>query len=240
VRKTTIICIHNIEVLTSDSREGADKRWWDYSALFKTRASRYRLTCNVVFSIFAQWAGNGMLSYFMPAMLESVGITDSVTKANVNLGYSCFQFAFALLGARFVDRVGRRPMMLFAMGASCVNWAIMTGTNARFANSGEKDQAAATATLAFIFIFGACYSIGLTPLQALYPVEVLSFEMRAKGMAFSTLAVNAGGMLGQFAWPISVDKIGWKTWIIFTVWNAVQFTVFWVRIPPHCLVAKIR
>jgi hypothetical protein len=26
----------------------------------------------------------------------------------------------------------------------------------------------------------------------LYPVEVLSFEMRAKGMAFSNFAVNAG------------------------------------------------
>lgn len=35
--------------------EGADKRWWDYRALFRTRASRYRLACNCVFSIFAQW-----------------------------------------------------------------------------------------------------------------------------------------------------------------------------------------
>lgn len=46
--------------------------------------------------------------------------------------------------------------------------------------------------LAFVFIFGAVYSIGFTPLQALYPVEVLNFEQRGKGMAFSTMAVNAG------------------------------------------------
>lgn len=51
--------------------EGADKRWWDYRALFNTRASRYRLACNCVFSIFAQWAGNGVLSYFLPAVLVS-------------------------------------------------------------------------------------------------------------------------------------------------------------------------
>jgi hypothetical protein len=49
-----ILAIWNI--LTS-LREGSDKRWWDYRALFNTRASRYRLGCNVIFSLFAQWAG---------------------------------------------------------------------------------------------------------------------------------------------------------------------------------------
>lgn len=51
--------------------EGSDKRWWDYRALFNTRASRYRLACNCIFAIFAQWAGNGVLSYFLPAVLVS-------------------------------------------------------------------------------------------------------------------------------------------------------------------------
>lgn len=41
--------------------EGADKRWWDYSALFRTRASRYRLACNCVFSIFAQWVRENII-----------------------------------------------------------------------------------------------------------------------------------------------------------------------------------
>lgn len=39
--------------------DGADKRWWDYSALFKDRSTRYRLFCNCCISIFGQWAGNG-------------------------------------------------------------------------------------------------------------------------------------------------------------------------------------
>lgn len=210
---------------------GADKRWWDYSALFKTRSARYRITCNVVFSIFAQWAGNGALSYFMPAVLETSGYTNSIDQANINLGYACFQFVFALIGARFVERVGRRPMMLFSMSCCCVLWACMTGTNSSFAASGETNQSAAKATVALIFLFGAFYSIGITPLQSLYPVEVLSFEMRAKGMAFSSLAVNAGALLNQFAWPISVARIGWHTWIVFCIWCAVQTVVFYFLLP---------
>ena len=40
--------------------DGADKRWWDYRALFKNRSTCYRLFCNVCITIFGQWAGNGM------------------------------------------------------------------------------------------------------------------------------------------------------------------------------------
>lgn len=32
--------------------------------------------------------------------------------------------------------------------------------------------------------------------------DSLSYEMRAKGMAFSNLAVAVGGLLNQFAWPV--------------------------------------
>jgi len=38
--------------------DGAEKRWWDYRALFRNRASCYRLGCNVMISIYGQWAGN--------------------------------------------------------------------------------------------------------------------------------------------------------------------------------------
>ncbi len=85
--------------------------------------------------------------------------------------------------------------------------------------------------ITFVFIFGAIYSVGITPLQALYPVEVLSFEMRAKGMAFSSLAVNAAGLLNQFAWPVAMRNIGWRTYIIFTIQDALQAAVIWWLIP---------
>ena len=39
--------------------EGADKRWWDYRALFKDSVSRYRVLCCCTIGVFGQWAGNG-------------------------------------------------------------------------------------------------------------------------------------------------------------------------------------
>ena len=217
--------------------DGADKRWWDYRALFKSRATCYRLFCNICISIFGQWAGNAVLSYFMGKVLSTVGITSNTGQANIILINNCQQFCFALFGAALVDRVGRRPLLLFSNIGCCIVWLAMTVSSALYQESVPAgsttgtNKAAGTACLAFIFIFGSVYSIGFTPLQALYPVEVLSFEMRAKGMGFSGFATSAAGMLNQFAWPVSMAKIGWRTYIIFTIWCAFQSVVIWFFIP---------
>jgi len=211
--------------------EGSDKRWWDYRKLFDSASSRYRVACNCVFAIFAQWAGNGALTYFLPAVLDTVGYEEDGVQARINLGYACFQFCFALAGAAFVDRFGRRPLMLFSMAGACVCWVGVVSAAGIYNNSGEANLDAARAVIAMIFIFGAVYSFGITPLQALYPVEVLSFELRAKGMAFCNLSVNAAGLLNQFAWPISLEQIGWKTYFVFMGWCAVQTAVFYFFLP---------
>ena len=209
--------------------DGADKRWWDYRALFRNRASMYRLACNCTISIFGQWAGNAVLSYFLSAVLDTAGITDEIEQTNINLGLACLQFVMAIMGALMVDRVGRRPLLLFTNIGCCLIWIGVTISTAQY--DINKSASAAKATLAFIYMFGIVYSIGFTPLQALYPVEVLSFEMRAKGMAFSSLAVNAAGLLNQFAWPVSLASIGWRTYIIFCIWCAIQAVVIYFFIP---------
>jgi MFS family permease len=173
-----------------------------------------------------------VLTYYLVPALRGAGFTSDVTQANINLGYACFQFFWALVGAAFVDTLGRRPMMLFGMSGCCLVWvAILSASSQVNKPDGSLNSAASNATLGFIFIFGAVFSFFLTPLQALYPVEVLSYEMRAKGMAFSSLAVNAAGLLNQFAWPVSLDNIGWKTYIVFVVWDAIQTVVIYLFFP---------
>lgn len=177
--------------------DGADKRWWDYRVLFR-RGNFYRLSCNLIVSAFGQLAGNAVLSYFLGSVLDSAGYTSYLAQANITLINNCVQFLCAICGALLVDRIGRRPLLLFAFTSCTVVWLGMTIAASQFAASyaGENasgvyvytNGAASKAALAMIFLFGAAFSIGITPLQGLYIVEVLSFEMRAKGMAMSNLA----------------------------------------------------
>lgn len=90
---------------------------------------------------------------------------------------------------------------------------------------------ASNAFIAFIFLFNAVFAFGITPLQALYPVEVLSFEMRAKGMAFSNLSLTTAMLINQFAYPIALKNIEWKLYIVFIIWCPIQAFVVWMFIP---------
>ncbi|MCJ1389665.1 hypothetical protein MMC18_002522 [Xylographa bjoerkii] len=208
---------------------GADKRWWDYRAVFKNRSSLYRLMSNCLVSLFGQWAGNGVVSYFLVGFLVTAGVTDSITQNNLAVGMNAVQIVFAALGACFVDKLGRRKMLIGVNAACCLCWIGVTIACSQAAMTGSKSASAAT--VAMVYIFQVCYSFGWTPMQALYPVEVLSFEMRAKGMAFSNLFVSIGGLVNQFGFPVALQNIGWETYIVFCVWCAVQTVIIYFLIP---------
>ncbi|KFY02454.1 hypothetical protein O988_02142 [Pseudogymnoascus sp. VKM F-3808] len=209
--------------------QGADKRWWDYRALFKDRASRYRLMVNCLTALFGQWAGNGVVSYFLSGVLDTAGVTDEITQANLFVAMNAVQVIISAIGSLFVDKIGRRPMLFWVNVGCCICWIGVSAAAGVQANTGSK--ASSGATVAMIYIFQAVYSFGWTPLQALYPVEVLSFEMRAKGMAFSSLFVNVGTLINQFGFPVALENIKWKTYFVFMVWCAVQSGIIWLIMP---------
>ncbi|KAL1960703.1 hypothetical protein VTO42DRAFT_6533 [Malbranchea cinnamomea] len=218
--------------------DGSDKRWWDYRSLFKTRASFYRLMCNCLVSTFGQWAGNGIVSYFLSAFLDIAGIHGSIRQTDVQLGVTATQIVFASLGATFVDRLGRRPMLITVNLVCTLCWIGMI-VPCSIANVSSPDAAdvenvstsVSSAVVAFVFIFQACYSFGWTPMQALYPVEVLSFEIRAKGMAFSSLFTNAALLSNQLGVPVALERIAWRTYIIFCCWCTVQAIIIYFMMP---------
>ncbi|KAK9246145.1 lactose permease [Lipomyces tetrasporus] len=169
--------------------------------------------------IFASWSGGGV-GYYLPAVLATAGITDDVTVLNFNLGSAFFGAFSAYLGASQIQRLGRRKTLIAVnISLSLCFVAISAGTGIYAAN---QSHPAAIASLVFIFLFGFPFSFGWTPLQALYPVEVLSYEQRAKGMALSSAAVNAAILVNQFALPVAFEKIQWHTYLIFVIWNLVQ------------------
>ncbi|KFA76953.1 hypothetical protein S40288_05192 [Stachybotrys chartarum IBT 40288] len=219
--------------------DGADKRWWDYRALFRNRASVYRLMCNCIVSTFGQWAGNSIVSYYLSAFLDTAGIRGDATQMDVGMGINAIQIAFAAVGAGIVDTVGRRRMLLTVNIVCGICWigVIVPASIANITDPADEaqtsavDPATSRAMLAFVYLFQICYSVGWTPLQALYPVEVLSYEMRAKGMAFSSLFTNAALLTTQFGVPVALDDIQWRTYIVFCVWCFVQSGILYLLVP---------
>lgn len=124
-------------------------------------------------------------------MIKGAGITNKNTQLVYNGVENILSFAGALTGAFFTDRWGRRKQLLISTMFFIVFFSMITALNAtnliKNPDPTSKDQIIsknndqARAIIAIIFLFGFVYGVGYTPLQALYPVEVLSYESRAKG-----------------------------------------------------------
>lgn len=182
------------------SLTGSDKRWWDYRELFNSKPVRYRTMLVVAMAFFGQWSGNGPVSYYYPQMLQGAGVTDSQTRLLYNGCQNVVSFGGAVLGAVFTDKWGRRPQLLVSTGIIVVLFIMILCINATNIYTDPldgvvkaKQASLAKLEIAVIFIFGFVISAGYTPLQALYPVEVLQYESRAKGMGFYNFWVNIAG-----------------------------------------------
>jgi MFS family permease len=154
-------------------------------------------------------------------MLKGAGINDKSTQLLYNGVENIISFVGALTGAFFTDRWGRRKQLLISTIIFVAMFSMITALSATNLISNPdptskeklvaKSNDQARAIIAIIFLFGFVYGVGYTPLQALYPVEVLSYESRAKGyaslicevqvnvvsMGFYNLVVNIGEFSGR-------------------------------------------
>lgn len=76
-----------------------------------------------------------------------------------------------------VDKRGRRPLIFYVTLSLSIMWAIIVTTTAVFKQSNETNKSSANASIAIIYLFRMIYSFGYTPMQALWPVECLKFEV---------------------------------------------------------------
>jgi MFS family permease len=181
------------------------KTFFDLRQLVKTRGRRYRLALNVTFAWFSQFSGNNVISYYLPSLLKNVGITSTNLKLLLNIIYAIVGWIFSTAGANCHDRIGRRKMFLISTMGMVICLAITAGTAADFDNTGNKSSS--SASIAFIYVFGAVFSFAYTSMQPIYPTEIISNDARAKGVMCYKLTGGASGFLNTFVTPIALENV---------------------------------
>ena len=180
-------------------------------------------------SVFSQFIGGSVISYYLPVILENVGITGSGEQLLLNALNTVFSFLGGIVGTLCVDKLGRRQ--LFIWGTLLTGLCYIPINVIAAEAKGNVGQGAGYTFIAFIFLYGITFSFGCTyldslpifiiltvegtPLQALYPAEILSSELRAKGVALQSFLSGCASFINQYATPIALKRIGWKTYTIF-------------------------
>ncbi|KAK5447832.1 hypothetical protein LTS15_009331 [Exophiala xenobiotica] len=197
-----------------------------WKELIKTKGNRRRLIILLSAGLFSQWSGNGLVSYYITTVLDQIGYTDTLTQNLINGVLQIFNLFIAVLSCFFVDKIGRRKLFLFSTTGMLLTFIAWTICSARFAIDGSKS--AANAVVGFIYIYYFFYNWAWSGMLVGYTVEILPYNIRAKGMTVMFLMVDLALFFNQYVNPIALANIKWKYYIVYCVWLAAELVVVYI------------
>ena len=132
-------------------------------------------------TVFIDLIGFGMVIPFLSFYAREYGASGTTVGAVVGI-YSIMQFFFAPVWGRVSDRIGRRPVILISLTASCTGYFLF----------------AVAHSLALLFVSRIIAGVGganIGTAQA-YIADTTTLENRAKGMGLIGAAFGLGFILG--------------------------------------------
>lgn len=152
--------------------------------LLKMRGSRKRLAIILTLSCVSMLSGNNVVTYYTGSMLTNAGIVDTDTQLLITVYLNVFSLFLAVAGTLLIDRLGRKLLGLVSMISMTAFMFVLAGLTKVYGHS--TYHPGIYGTVASIFLFNGSYAFGMTPLNTVYPPEVLNYSLRAQGLGFFT------------------------------------------------------
>ncbi|OSX62527.1 hypothetical protein POSPLADRAFT_1046005 [Postia placenta MAD-698-R-SB12] len=211
-----------VDALALESKE--EGTWGD---LFRDNGimanKRFYLALGIQF--MQQLTGINIVTYYAPTLFkESLHMSQQMS-----LFLGCWLQVWYLLMSFVtwytIDRIGRRKLWIsMAIGQMLVLVleAICVAIN---------NTASGGAAVFFIFLYETFFTWGWMATVWVYPAEILPLKIRAKGAALAAAADFLGNFLVVEITPPALQNIGWRTYIIFAVFNIVQALIVYCFYP---------
>jgi sugar porter (SP) family MFS transporter len=187
-----------------------------WKSLFQTPGNRHRVFLLLCIGLFSQLSGNGLVSYYLSTVLDTVGITNTRSQNILNGCLSIFNWITSIISAFLIRYLKRRTQWLVSICGILVCFSLQTLGTGLFNQNGNKE--AGNMVIAMLFLFYTFYNLGFNALLYSYPVEILPFHIRAKGMSVLMLTGKSAAFLNEFVNPIGMDSLGWKYYFVYIGW----------------------
>ncbi|KAJ0120015.1 hypothetical protein J7T55_000868 [Diaporthe amygdali] len=216
------------EIQAALEHESADRKT-SYLDFFRTKGNRKRLMVSLAIAVGVNWVGNGVVSYYLSPVLRSVGIKDPVTLLGINAGIAAFNLIVAETAGLNIDRFGRRPLFLISTIGMTISYAFVLGFSAGFANTQITDLG--IAVVPFLFLFYGFYDIAWTPLNYSYCVEIMPYNLRAKGLAIYLCVQQIANAFNQFVNPVALSAIAWRYYAVYIAVDCMYVIFIYLYFP---------
>lgn len=204
----------NVQTIESSLAYCGTGSWTD---MFKNGQQRlfHRAYLAATGQMFQQMCGVNLITYYATTIFQQYLLLDPVRSRVLAAAMGLMQPFGGFLAFYTIDRLGRRPLMLWSAGAMAICMAILAGTTSTTTNTG----ALVVAVIA-LYIFQFIFTVGYSGLTFLYAAEMAPLQIRAAVSAVSTATVWAFNFLLAEVTPIGFSTISNRYYIVFAVVNA--------------------
>ncbi len=178
----------------------------------------------IVFALFNQLSGINAIIYYAPRIFQMTGLgTDSALLSTAGLGL--VNFIFTLLAVNFIDRYGRRTLMLIGSVGVIITLTLV-------ANSFYTQNFNGYAVPIYLFVYIAFFAFSQGAVIWVFISEIFPNEVRAKGQALGSFTHWLMATVIAFTFPFITDKLGGgNSFMLFAIMMVLQLIFVWKVMP---------
>ncbi len=178
----------------------------------------------VLFAVFNQVSGINAILYYAPRIFEMTGLgTSSSLLSSAGLGL--INFAFTLLAMNFIDRFGRRKLMLIGSFG-------LIATLGLVARAFYTEQFTGFTVPILLFVYIAFFAFSQGAVIWVFISEIFPNSVRAKGQALGSSTHWIMATIIAFTFPYFAEHLGGgHTFLFFCLMMVLQLVFVWRFMP---------
>lgn len=205
---------------------------WKELLLHPTPAIRHILICAVGIHFFQQASGIDAVVLYSPRIFEKAGITNDDKKLLCTVAVGFVKTVFILVATFFVDKVGRRPLLLASVAGMILSLMGLGLGLTIIDQNHERIMWAAALCITMVLLYVAFFSIGMGPITWVYSSEIFPLKLRAQGCSIG-VAMNrvVSGVLSMtFISLYKAITIG-GAFFLYAAIASVAWVFFFIMLP---------
>ncbi|KAF3139540.1 hypothetical protein TWF703_003729 [Orbilia oligospora] len=149
--------------------QGMLEQKFNYREIFKSSKNLKRFFIAVFVGAMIQWAGNGVVGWYLYPTFNSLGFRNQTEAAIINIGLQVWNLIWATVGAFMSLWIRRRTLWItttFGMMIPIAGIAgVLSQASSVSGSTGEQTRIQGLCLMVFVFLYWAIYDVSYTPLQ---------------------------------------------------------------------------
>ncbi|KAJ6446970.1 sugar transporter [Purpureocillium lavendulum] len=200
-------------------------------ALFETKPMFKRVIVATVTMAFQQFTGINAVLYYAPTIFKQLGLNGNTTSLLATGVVGILMFVFTIPSVLYIDKIGRKPVLIFGAIGMAVCHIIIAGILGKFQDDMSDNPAAGWVAVAMVWLFVVNFAYSWGPCGWIIVAEIWPLSSRPYGVALgSSSNWMCNFIVGQVT-PDMLSKIKYGTYIFFGGLTAMGAAFVWYFVP---------